>query len=117
MALVFDPFRDVDRLTSQLMSSMSQGRGPHWMPLDLYRSGDHYVVNIDLPGVDPGSIDLTWTATPSASEPSGRCMPTTGRRSGWPRNDRPAASCASSLSATALTSPESTPTTRTACSP
>ena len=28
------------------------------MPLDLYRSGDHYVVNIDLPGVDPGSIDL-----------------------------------------------------------
>lgn len=58
MALVFDPFRDVDRLTSQLMSSMSQGRAPRWMPLDLYRSGDHYVVNIDLPGVDPGSIDL-----------------------------------------------------------
>ena len=58
MALVFDPFRDMDRLTSQLMGSMSQGRAPRWMPLDLYRSGDHYVVNIDLPGVDPGSIDL-----------------------------------------------------------
>ena len=26
--------------------------------MDLYRSGDHYVVNIDLPGVDPGSIDV-----------------------------------------------------------
>src|SRR5438045_4151189 len=58
MALVFDPFRDMDRLTSQLMGSMSQGRSPRWMPLDLYRAGDHYVVNIDLPGVDPGSIDL-----------------------------------------------------------
>jgi HSP20 family protein len=48
----------MDRLTSQLMGSMPQGRAPRWMPLDLYRSGDHYVVNIDLPGVDPGSIDL-----------------------------------------------------------
>jgi HSP20 family protein len=26
--------------------------------MDLYRSGDQYVVNVDLPGVDPGSIDL-----------------------------------------------------------
>jgi HSP20 family protein len=28
------------------------------MPMDLYREGDHFVVNIDLPGVDPGSIDV-----------------------------------------------------------
>ena len=28
------------------------------MPMDLYRSGDHYVVHADLPGVDPGSIDV-----------------------------------------------------------
>jgi HSP20 family protein len=58
MAVIYDPFRDMDRLTSQLMGSLPQGRAPRWMPLDLFRSGDHYVVNIDLPGVDPGSIDL-----------------------------------------------------------
>jgi len=28
------------------------------MPLDLYREGDVFVVSIDLPGVDPGSIDI-----------------------------------------------------------
>ena len=59
MALTFDPFRDMDRLTAQLLGpASSQTRGPRWMPMDLYRSGNHYVVNIDLPGVDPGSIDL-----------------------------------------------------------
>jgi HSP20 family protein len=29
------------------------------MPMDLYRSGDHYVVHADLPGVDPGSIEVS----------------------------------------------------------
>ncbi|NTW40355.1 MAG: Hsp20/alpha crystallin family protein, partial [Cellulomonadaceae bacterium] len=28
------------------------------MPMDLFRSGDHYVMHVDLPGVDPGSIDI-----------------------------------------------------------
>ena len=59
MALTFDPFRDVDRLAAQLLNQPAgQGRGPRWMPMDLYRSGDHFVVNVDLPGVDPGSIDI-----------------------------------------------------------
>ena len=59
VALTFDPFRDLDRLANQLLGPGSaQARGPRWMPMDLYRSGDHYVVNVDLPGVDPGSIDL-----------------------------------------------------------
>jgi HSP20 family protein len=29
------------------------------MPMDAYREGDTFVVSFDLPGVDPGSIDLT----------------------------------------------------------
>ena len=29
------------------------------MPMDLYRSGDHFVVHADLPGLDPGSIDVS----------------------------------------------------------
>ncbi|MFZ5869851.1 MAG: Hsp20/alpha crystallin family protein [Actinomycetota bacterium] len=58
MALTFDPFREMDRLASQLMGTTT-ARAPRWMPMDLYRSGDHFVVNVDLPGVDPGSIDLS----------------------------------------------------------
>jgi HSP20 family protein len=26
--------------------------------MDLYRLGDHYVLHADLPGVDPGSVDI-----------------------------------------------------------
>lgn len=58
MALTFDPFREMDRLAQLLGPAGTQTRGPRWMPMDLYRSNDHYVVNVDLPGVDPGSIDL-----------------------------------------------------------
>jgi HSP20 family protein len=52
----FDPFRDVDRLAEQLLGSQ---RAPRVMPMDLFRSGDHYVVACDLPGVDPGSVDIS----------------------------------------------------------
>jgi HSP20 family protein len=61
VALTFDPFREMDRLAGQLLGPAAAGsaRGPRWMPMDLYRSGDHFVVNADLPGVDPGSIDIS----------------------------------------------------------
>ena len=58
VALTFDPFREMDRLTGQLLGTTGTARGPRWMPMDLYRVDDHYVVAFDLPGVDPGSIDL-----------------------------------------------------------
>lgn len=59
MALTFDPFREMDRMMAQLVSTSADApRTGRWMPMDLYRVGDHYVVNVDLPGVDPGSIDL-----------------------------------------------------------
>lgn len=48
------------------------------MPLDLYRDGDHYVLAADLPGVDPGSVDvnvdghqLTIRAERTARDPEG----------------------------------------------
>ena len=28
------------------------------MPMDLYRSGDHFVLHCDLAGVDPGSVQV-----------------------------------------------------------
>jgi HSP20 family protein len=57
VALTYDPFREMDRLANQMFGS-STVRGPRWMPMDLYRVEDHFVVAVDLPGVDPGSIDL-----------------------------------------------------------
>ena len=55
MALLFDPFREFDRVAGQLLDSR---QGPRFMPMDLYRDGDHYVLAADLPGVDPGSVDV-----------------------------------------------------------
>ena len=51
----YDPFRDFDRLAAGLFEAR---RGPRRMPMDLYRDGDHYVLSADLPGIDPGSVDI-----------------------------------------------------------
>lgn len=56
MLMRTDPFRDFDRLTQQLFGTASR---PAVMPMDAYRRGEQFVVEFDLPGVDPGSIDLT----------------------------------------------------------
>lgn len=57
--LRFDPFRELDRLTEQMLGvPAGSTRVPRFMPMDLYRSGDHYVLHADLPGVDPGSVNL-----------------------------------------------------------
>ncbi|RFA12957.1 heat-shock protein Hsp20 [Subtercola boreus] len=55
MAMSFDPFSELDRLTGNLLQFRP---GPRFMPVDLYRDGDQYVLNADLPGVDPGSVDV-----------------------------------------------------------
>lgn len=31
---------------------------PRPMPMDLYRDADNYVLNADLPGIDPDSVDV-----------------------------------------------------------
>jgi HSP20 family protein len=57
MLMRFDPFRDLDRLSEQLASAAS--RAPRAFPMDAYRRGDRFIVEFDLPGVEPESIDLT----------------------------------------------------------
>jgi HSP20 family protein len=52
----FDPFRELDRLTQQAFGTAGR---PGFMPLDAYRHDGRFVVRLDLPGVDPASIDLT----------------------------------------------------------
>jgi HSP20 family protein len=55
MATRYDPFQEIDRMLSSLLTSE---RSSATMPMDLYRSGDHYVLHVDLPGADPDSIDV-----------------------------------------------------------
>lgn len=50
-----DPFRDLDRLAQQFFGTTSR---PAVMPMDAWREGDHFVVEFDLPGVNPESIDV-----------------------------------------------------------
>jgi len=51
-----DPFRDLDRLAQQVMGTRAR---PAAMPIDAYRKGDSFLVQFDLPGVAPDSIELT----------------------------------------------------------
>lgn len=60
MALVrSDPFRDVDRLFQQLWSAQQAGPRPMAMPMDAYRRDDSFLLQLDLPGIAPDSIELT----------------------------------------------------------
>ncbi|UNX53931.1 Hsp20/alpha crystallin family protein [Georgenia sp. TF02-10] len=51
----YDPFREMDRWLTGALRQVPSTPG---MPLDLYRSGEEFVAKIDLPGVDPSSIDI-----------------------------------------------------------
>lgn len=54
MARAFDPFSQVDRWFSDVARTPASAA----MPMDLYREGDEFVARVDLPGVDPASIDV-----------------------------------------------------------
>jgi HSP20 family protein len=56
MLMRTDPFRDLDRLTEAVFGTAAR---PAVMPMDAYRDNNTFVVHLDLPGVDAGSIDLT----------------------------------------------------------
>lgn len=55
MTMTFDPFTQLDRFAASVLDSV---RAPRLMPVDLFRDGDRYVLHADMPGVDPGSIDV-----------------------------------------------------------
>ena len=55
MLMRFDPFNEFDRIFQQAWGSARQAQ----MPMDAYRHGDSFVVHLDLPGVDPDSIDVS----------------------------------------------------------
>jgi HSP20 family protein len=50
-----DPFRQFDRLAEQVFGTVAR---PAAMPMDAWRDGHEFVVEFDLPGIEPDSIDL-----------------------------------------------------------
>ncbi len=50
-----DQFRELDRLAQQLLGTTNR---PVAMPMDAWREGDRFVLEFDLPGVSPESVDL-----------------------------------------------------------
>ncbi|MFF1546322.1 Hsp20/alpha crystallin family protein [Streptomyces sp. NPDC058291] len=58
MLMRTDPFRELDRLTQQLLHTPGTWSRPSPMPMDAYREGEEYVIALDLPGVSPEAIDV-----------------------------------------------------------
>jgi HSP20 family protein len=55
MLIRTDPFRELDRLASQVFGTTAR---PTAMPMDAWREGDRFIVEFDLPAVDPESVDV-----------------------------------------------------------
>jgi HSP20 family protein len=55
MLMRSDPFRDLDRWTQQVLGTAAR---PAVMPMDAWREGDRFIVELDLPGVRADSLDL-----------------------------------------------------------
>ena len=55
MLMQTDPLRDLDRLTQQVFGTSAR---PVVMPMDAWREGDKFVVEFDVPGMNPDSLDL-----------------------------------------------------------
>ena len=53
----FDPVASFDQISNDLLGALT--RRTSSMPIDAYRHEDQWVVRVDLPGVEAGSIDLT----------------------------------------------------------
>ena len=47
-------FTDPSRWMEEVLGSLRDAPSVPGMPMDLYRTGDHYALDVDLPGVDPG---------------------------------------------------------------
>lgn len=58
MLMRTDPFRELDRLSQQVFGTPGTLARPSAMPMDAWRVGHEFIVEFDLPGVDPDSIDL-----------------------------------------------------------
>ena len=61
MARPIDPFREMERPfreMERLVNGLTRTSGTASMPMNLFREGDRFVAEVELPGVDPASIDV-----------------------------------------------------------
>ncbi|GAA4930177.1 Hsp20/alpha crystallin family protein [Actinoplanes utahensis] len=56
MLLTTPTVRDLERLTARVFETSARDSGAR---LDAYREDETFYIDIDLPGVDPASIDIT----------------------------------------------------------
>ncbi|KQZ02801.1 hypothetical protein ASD19_13755 [Microbacterium sp. Root53] len=56
--MLFDTFKELDRISSAFFSGLPESALSS-APVNLYREDDRYVVETDLPGFDPSSIDVS----------------------------------------------------------
>ena len=59
-----DPFRELDRLSQQLMGSLGTTTRPSTMTMDAWRAGDEFVVEFDLPGAGQSDIPVKPVSVP-----------------------------------------------------
>ena len=57
MLMRTDPFREFDRLAQQLIGSGTTSR-PAVMPMDAWREGESFVIEFDLPGIAPDTLEV-----------------------------------------------------------
>lgn len=55
MLMRTDPFRDLDRFAQQVLGTAAR---PAVMPMDAWREGEEFVVEFDMPGINPDSLDI-----------------------------------------------------------
>ncbi|HUH72391.1 MAG TPA: HSP20 family small heat-shock protein [Mycobacterium sp.] len=55
MLMRTDPFRELDRFAQQVLGTAAR---PAVMPMDAWREGEKFVVEFDLPGINPDSLDI-----------------------------------------------------------
>ncbi|MFC4128419.1 Hsp20/alpha crystallin family protein [Nocardia rhizosphaerae] len=55
MLMRTDGLRDLERVTQQMFGTAAR---PAVMPMDAWRDGERFIVEFDLPGMDPDSLDL-----------------------------------------------------------
>jgi HSP20 family protein len=56
--MLFDTFKELDQISSAFFSGVP-GSAPMSAPINLYRTGDRYVAEADLPGFDPSGLDVS----------------------------------------------------------
>jgi HSP20 family protein len=57
MLMRTDPFREFDRLAQAVLGTGTATR-PAVMPMDAWRQGDTFMIEFDLPGVQPETLDI-----------------------------------------------------------